>query len=71
MTHKEILEYLKRVREYYGIPRDRQLPIIEIVELLEAYDAVEPVTQEQANDISLFLMQAVETRRRMTLSELN
>jgi hypothetical protein len=62
-TDQEIISYLARMYEHFGVTRFERLQPATIIEMLDQYDEIEPVTQEEADSISAFIIRVLEKER--------
>ena len=59
---KEVRAHLVKVRKHYNVRPNLQLTMAELVALLEGYDEVHPITQEQTNAVSTYILGAVDLK---------
>jgi hypothetical protein len=60
---KEVAEHLQKVREYFKIAPEQQVTLQLIVTMLEDYDVVHPITQDQADAIVEHVIKGAEHLR--------
>lgn len=56
---QEVREHLRKVREFHNADPNKMFPLRELVEMLESYDEVHPITQEQAEVVAYEIKSAV------------
>lgn len=58
---KEVLAYLEKMHKHFNVSRTTRFTAQEYVDLLEAYDEIDPVTPEQLQAISTYFVGAVNS----------
>jgi hypothetical protein len=71
---QDVVEHLDKVFKHFGLDRSSIVNGMELVALLEAYDAIHPITIDQANTVTSHVIPAMATaieRRRQDAASNN
>lgn len=70
-NNQDALNYIKKAMSFADIEEFETVEVLELPDILEAYDEIEPLEQDDCNFIISMIMMAVEIKKIRTVAQLN